>query len=71
MVNAEPGLVTAGLGLLVGLSATVYQLVTGNSFTHVLFSGQDALPELVADADRYSVGVLRAGVARRPRTGCP
>jgi H+/Cl- antiporter ClcA len=58
LVHASRVLVTAGLGLLVGLSATVYQLATGNSFTHVLFSGQDALPALVADAADYSVGVL-------------
>jgi len=35
-----------------------YQLVTGNSFSQVLFSGQDALPELVAHAANYSLGVL-------------
>ena len=50
--------VTAGLGLLVGLTAMVYQLVSGNSFTQVLFSGQDALPALVEHASDYSVGVL-------------
>ena len=50
--------VTAGLGLLIGLLATGYQLVTGNSFTQVLFSGQDALPALVEHAADYSVGVL-------------
>jgi H+/Cl- antiporter ClcA len=51
-------LVTAGLGLLIGLTAMTYQLVTSRSFTQVLFSGQDALPELVANAADYSVGVL-------------
>ena len=35
-----------------------YQLITDNSFTQVLFSGQDALPELVEHAADYSVGVL-------------
>jgi H+/Cl- antiporter ClcA len=50
--------VTAGLGVLVGLLATTYQVATGNSFTQVLFSGQDALPELVENAADYSVGVL-------------
>ena len=58
LVHANRVVVTTGLGLLVGLSATLYQVVTGNSFTHVLFSGQDALPALVADAADYSVGVL-------------
>jgi H+/Cl- antiporter ClcA len=51
-------LVTIGLGLLIGLSAMTYQLISGNSFTEVLFSGQDALPGLVENAAGYSVGVL-------------
>jgi H+/Cl- antiporter ClcA len=51
-------LVTAGLGLLIGLTAMTYQLVSGRSFTQVLFSGEDALPELVAHAADYSIGVL-------------
>ena len=38
-------LVTAGLGLLIGLTAMAYQLISDNSFTEVLFSGQDALPD--------------------------
>jgi H+/Cl- antiporter ClcA len=51
-------LVTAGLGLLIGLTAMTYQLVSGRSFTQVLFSGEDALPDLVAHAADYSIGVL-------------
>ena len=35
-----------------------YQLISGNSFTQVLFSGQDALPELVEHAADYPLGVL-------------
>jgi H+/Cl- antiporter ClcA len=58
IVHLNRVLVTAGLGLLIGLTAMAYQLITGNSFTQVLFSGQDALPELVAHAADYSVGVL-------------
>ena len=50
--------VTAGLGLLIGLIAMAYQLISDHSFTQVLFSGQDALPELVADAADYSVATL-------------
>jgi H+/Cl- antiporter ClcA len=50
--------VTAGLGLLVGLIATAYQLISDHSFTQVLFSGEDALPELVADATDYSIATL-------------
>ena len=50
--------VTVALGLLIGLTAMTYQLVTGRGFTDVLFSGQDALPTLVADAADYSVATL-------------
>jgi H+/Cl- antiporter ClcA len=51
-------LVTAGLGMLVGVTAMAYQLLTGHSFTEVLFSGQDALPDLVANAASYPLAVL-------------
>jgi H+/Cl- antiporter ClcA len=50
--------VTVALGALVGLTATAYQLITGKGFTEVLFSGQDALPNLVANAAEYSVATL-------------
>ena len=49
---------TSALGLLIGCTAMVYQLISGQSFTQVLFSGQDALPELVANAADYSVAVM-------------
>jgi H+/Cl- antiporter ClcA len=58
LVHLNRALVTAGLGLMIGLTAMTYQLISDHSFTQVLFSGQDALPELVADASKYSVGVL-------------
>ena len=58
LVHTNRVVVTAGLGLLVGLSATVYQLLTGHSFTQVLFSGQDAMPLLVSQAAEFSVGTL-------------
>jgi len=58
VVHLNRVLVTSALGLLIGLTAMAYQLISDNSFTQVLFSGQDALPELVADAGDYSVGVL-------------
>ena len=35
------------LGLLIGLTAMAYPLISGYSYTQVLFSGQEALPELV------------------------
>jgi hypothetical protein len=58
VVHLNRVLVTTALGLLIGLIAMAYQLITGRSFTQVLFSGQDALPELVEPAADYSLGVL-------------
>ncbi|MEV0802704.1 chloride channel protein [Kribbella sp. NPDC050281] len=58
VVHVNRVLVTAVLGLLIGLIAMAYQLISDNSFNQVLFSGQDALPALVEDAANYSVGVL-------------
>ena len=58
IVHVNRMLVTAAFGLLIGLIAMAYQLGTGRSFTQVLFSGQDALPELVEHAADYSLGVL-------------
>ncbi|WP_434993797.1 chloride channel protein [Arthrobacter sp. Ld5] len=51
-------LVTTALGALIGVTAMAYQLISGLSFTQVLFSGQDALPELVGNAADYSLPVL-------------
>ena len=58
VVHMNRVLVTAALGLLIGLTAMAYQLISDRSFTQVLFSGQTALPELVEHASDYSVGVL-------------
>jgi hypothetical protein len=58
VVHRSRVLVTAALGLGVGLTATTYQAVSGRSATQVLFSGQDDLPDVVAHASDYSVGVL-------------
>jgi H+/Cl- antiporter ClcA len=58
IVHLNRVLVTSLLGLLIGLTAMVYQLISGRSFTQVLFSGQDALPELVENATDYSLAVL-------------
>jgi hypothetical protein len=46
------------LGLLIGLTAMAYQLLTGRSFTQVLFSGENDLPDLVSHAADYSLVVL-------------
>ena len=58
LVHRSRVLVTAALGLLIGLTAMGYQLLSGHSFTEVLFSGQDALPNLVANAADYPLAVL-------------
>ncbi len=58
IVHLNRVLVTSALGLLIGLTAMAYDLISGHSFTQVLFSGQDALPALVDHATEYSVGVL-------------
>src|SRR6185312_12565297 len=58
VVHLNRVLVTSVLGLLIGLTAMAYQLISGHSFTQVLFSGQAALPELVEHAAGYSLAVL-------------
>ena len=58
VVHVNRVLVTAALGLLIGLTAMTYQLISDHSSTQVLFSGQDALPALVEHAADYSVGGL-------------
>ncbi len=58
VVHLNRIVVTTGIGLLVGLVAMSYQLISGRAATQVLFSGQDALPDLVAHVADYSVGTL-------------
>lgn len=58
VVHRNRVLVTSGLGLAIGLTAMMYQLVSDRSFTQILFSGQDDLSDVVAHAEGYSVGVL-------------
>ncbi len=58
VVHLNRVLVTLGLGVLIGLTATIYQVVSDHSFTEVLYSGQSALPGLVEHAADYSLGVL-------------
>jgi H+/Cl- antiporter ClcA len=58
IVHMNRVLVTSALGLLIACTAMVYQLISGQPFTQVLFSGQDALPELVEKAADYSVAVM-------------
>ena len=58
VVHRNRVLVTGGLGLLVGLIAMTFQLLTDHPFTMVLFSGQDDMPDLVDHAADYSIGFL-------------
>ena len=58
VVHLNRVLVTAVLGCVIGLTAMAYQLISGKASRQVLFSGQEALPELVEHAADYSVGVL-------------
>jgi H+/Cl- antiporter ClcA len=58
VVHRNRILVTSVLGLLIGLIAMAYQLLSDQSSTQLLFSGQDALPQLVANAADYSLGVV-------------
>jgi H+/Cl- antiporter ClcA len=52
--------VTTGVGLVVGLSATAYTLLTGRPINDVLFSGETALDSLVANPAAWATGTLVA-----------
>lgn len=58
VVHLNRVLVTAALGLVIGLIAMAYQLISGRSFKDVLFSGQNAMPDLIGHAAEYSIGLL-------------
>ena len=58
IVHRNRLLVTPALGLLIGVVAMAYQLLSGRGFSQVLFSGQDALPGLVEHATDYSLSVI-------------
>jgi len=58
IVHLNRVLVTSALGLLIGLTAMAYQLISGRGFSQVLFSGQAALPDLIEHAGEYSLAVL-------------
>ena len=58
VVHVNRVLVTTVLGVAIGVTAMAYDMVSGKSFTEVLFSGQDGLPALVKNAADYGVGVL-------------
>jgi H+/Cl- antiporter ClcA len=50
--------VSIALGVLIGVVAMLYQLISNRSATEVLFSGQDSLPTIVAHVSEFSVGTL-------------
>jgi H+/Cl- antiporter ClcA len=56
-------LFTAAVGLFVAFVAILYAQVTGNSSSEVLFSGQDAIPQLVLTGGTYSIGTLALLIA--------
>jgi H+/Cl- antiporter ClcA len=49
---------TPVVGLLVALTAIVFQALTDKDASFVLFSGQDSLPDLVQHASSWSAGAL-------------
>lgn len=56
LVHRSRVLVTGLLGLGVGLCALVFALVSGDTPVEILFSGQEALPGLIAHLDEVTVG---------------
>lgn len=65
--RVEPRMVVAMplLGLLIGGLAVGFAQITDKPATEVLFSGQSALPALIADASSWSVGALLALMAAK------
>ena len=62
-VKPRPMVALPVVGLIVGVLALVFAEITGKGIDEVLFSGQDALSPLVADAGAWSVGALIALIA--------
>jgi H+/Cl- antiporter ClcA len=59
-VRQQRVIATPIVGLLVGVSAMVFVLLTDRGADQVLFSGQDALPGLIEGAATWTVGSLIA-----------
>lgn len=55
--------VTTAVGVVVGVSAAAYALLTDRPVSDVLFSGETALEELVANPSQWATGTLLALVA--------
>jgi len=60
IVPKSPWLLIPAAGLMVALLAILFAETTTHGTNPVLFSGQDALPGLVANAGTWSVGALAA-----------
>ena len=58
LVERQRLLLTPVVGLAIGALAIAFAEWTGRSSSEVLFSGQDALPSLVQQAESWSVGAL-------------
>jgi H+/Cl- antiporter ClcA len=58
IVPKQPWVLIPAAGLVVGLLALLFAETTTHSTSEVLFSGQDALPGLVANAGTYSLGAV-------------
>jgi H+/Cl- antiporter ClcA len=62
-VRAHPFPLTVAAGLAVAGLAIAFSEATDRGFDEVLFSGQESLPGLVADAGGWSIGALCALIA--------
>jgi H+/Cl- antiporter ClcA len=58
IVPKQPWVLIPAAGLVVGLLALLFAETTTHSTSEILFSGQDALPGLVANAGTYSLGAV-------------
>jgi H+/Cl- antiporter ClcA len=58
VVSPRPWVLLPAVGLIVAGLAIAFSQITGHSVDEVLFSGQDQLPGLTAQAGAYSVGAL-------------
>jgi H+/Cl- antiporter ClcA len=63
IVAARPYVLTVAAGLAVAGLAIAFSEITDRGVDEVLFSGQESLPGLVADAGGWSIGALVAVIA--------
>ena len=60
VVERRPVALTPLVGLLVALAAILFEALTGEDASFVLFSGQEALPRLIDQSSSWSAGALVA-----------